>query len=91
MFIVGSGWNFLFIAGSSLLTKVYRPEEKEKTLAFHDYTVFAVISIASLFAGSLFNYWGWNGVNIALIPMLIITLIVVTRIVMSQKNSVSNQ
>lgn len=91
LFIVGLGWNFLFIGGSSLLTKVYRPEEKEKTQAFHDFTVFAVISIASFFAGSLFNYWGWNGVNIALIPMLIITLIVVIRIVMSQKNSVSNQ
>lgn len=91
LFIVGLGWNFLFIGGSSLLTKVYRPEEKEKTQAFHDFTVFAVISIASFFAGGLFNYWGWNGVNIALIPMLIITLIVVIRIVMSQKNSVSNQ
>jgi hypothetical protein len=31
LFIVGLGWNFLFIGGSSLLTKVYRPEEKEKT------------------------------------------------------------
>jgi len=91
LFIVGLGWNFLFIGGSSLLTKVYRPEEKEKTQAFHDFTVFAVISIASFFAGSLFNYWGWNGVNIVLIPMLIITLIAVIRIVMSQKNSVSNQ
>jgi MFS family permease len=30
LFIVGLGWNFLFIGGSSLLTKVYRPEEKEK-------------------------------------------------------------
>lgn len=91
LFIVGLGWNFLFIGGSSLLTNVYRPEEKEKTQAFHDFTVFAVISIASFFAGSLFNYWGWNGVNIVLIPMLIITLIAVIRIVMSQKKSVSNQ
>jgi MFS family permease len=91
LFIVGLGWNFLFIGGSSLLTNVYRPEEKEKTQAFHDFTVFAVISIASFFAGSLFNYWGWNGVNIVLIPMLIITLIAVIRIVTSQKNSVINQ
>ena len=91
LFVVGLGWNFLFIGGSSLLTKVYRPEEKEKTQAFHDFTVFAVISIASFFAGSLFNYWGWNGVNIVMIPMLIITLIVVIRIVMSQKNVVGKQ
>lgn len=80
LFVVGLGWNFLFIGGSSLLTKVYRPEEKEKTQAFHDFTVFAVISIASFFAGSLFNHWGWKGVNIVLIPMLIITLITAVRI-----------
>lgn len=87
LFVVGLGWNFLFIGGSSLLTKVYQPKEKEKTQAFHDFTVFAVISIASFFAGSLFNHWGWAGVNIVLIPMLIITLIVALRIVLHRGNS----
>lgn len=80
LFIVGLGWNLLFIGGSSLLTRVYRPEEKEKTQAFHDFTVFAIISLASFFAGSLFNHWGWKGVNIILLPLLIITMIVVIRI-----------
>jgi len=88
LFIVGLGWNFLFIGGSALLTKVYRPEEKEKTQAFHDFTVFAVISMASFFAGSLFNHWGWNGVNIVMIPMLIITLIAAIRIIMKKEKSV---
>ncbi len=91
LFIVGLGWNFLFIGGSSLLTKVYRLEEKEKTQAFHDFTVFAVISIASFFAGSLFNYWGWNGVNIVLIPMLVVTLIAVIQITMQNKREQKNQ
>lgn len=90
LFVVGLGWNFLFIGGSSLLTKVYRPEEKEKTQAFHDFTVFAVISIASFFAGSLFNHWGWKGVNVVLIPMLIITLIVAVRIVLYKDRSTPN-
>lgn len=88
LFIVGLGWNFLFIGGSSLLTKVYRPEEKEKTQAFHDFAVFAAISIASFFAGTLFNYWGWNGVNIVLMPMLVITLLAVIQITMNKKKSV---
>ena len=30
LFIVGLGWNFLFIGGTSILAKVYKPEEKEK-------------------------------------------------------------
>ena len=91
LFIVGLGWNFLFIGGSALLTQVYRPEEKEKTQAFHDFTVFAVISIASFFAGSLFNNWGWNGINIVLIPMLLITLIAVIKITMTNKSAHENQ
>ena len=85
LFVVGLGWNFLFIGGSSLLTKVYRPEEKEKTQAFHDFTVFTVISIASFFAGR-----GWKGVNVVLIPMLIITLIVAVRIVLYKGRSTPN-
>ncbi|MGJ1431657.1 MFS transporter [Sphingobacterium spiritivorum] len=86
LFIVGLGWNFLFIGGSSVLTKVYRPEEKEKTQAFHDFTVFTVISITSFFAGSLFNHWGWTGLNLVLLPLLIITLGVVIRVVRGNGN-----
>ena len=79
LFIVGLGWNFLFIGGSSLLTKVYRPEEKEKTQAFNDFTVFTAMAISSFFAGSLYNNFGWNGVNLVLLPLLIVTLIVAIR------------
>ncbi|MGJ1386216.1 MFS transporter [Sphingobacterium spiritivorum] len=87
LFIVGLGWNFLFIGGSSALTKVYRPEEKEKTQAFHDFTVFAIISISSFFAGSLFNLWGWIGLNLVLLPLLILTSVLVIRVIKSGNNS----
>lgn len=87
LFIVGLGWNFLFIGGSSVLTKVYRPEEKEKTQAFHDFTVFAIISISSFFAGSLFNLWGWIGLNLVLLPLLIITSVLVIRVIKSGHDS----
>lgn len=85
-FIFGLGWNFLFIGGSSVLTKVYRPEEKEKTQAFHDFTVFTVISITSFFAGSLFNHWSWMGVNLILLPLLIFTFVVLVRIIWHKSN-----
>lgn len=87
LFIVGLGWNFLFIGGASALTKVYRPEEKEKTQAFHDFTVFAIISISSFFAGSLFNLWGWIGLNLVLLPLLILTSVLVIRVIKSGNNS----
>lgn len=73
--LLGIGWNFMFIGGSTLLTSVYQPIEKEKTQAFHDFLVFAAISISGFSAGGLLNLWGWQGVNLAVIPLLIIALI----------------
>jgi len=75
LILLGVGWNFMFIGGSTLLTKVYTPAEKEKTQAFHDFFVFGIISISSFSAGALLNHWGWNGVNLAVIPLLVFALI----------------
>ncbi|MEG0851452.1 MAG: MFS transporter [Flavobacterium sp.] len=87
LFIVGLGWNFLFIGGSSLLTKVYRPEEKEKTQAFNDFTVFTAMVISSFFAGTLYNNFGWNGVNLVLLPLLLVTLIVAIKMMKARKKN----
>lgn len=76
LILLGVGWNFMFIGGSTLLTKVYTLAEKEKTQAFHDFFVFAVISISSFSAGSILNLWGWRGVNLATIPLLLFALII---------------
>lgn len=75
LILLGVGWNFMFIGGSTLLTKVYTPAEKEKTQAFHDFFVFGIISISSFSAGALLNHWGWQGVNLAVIPLLAFALI----------------
>ncbi|ASK32349.1 hypothetical protein CEY12_20675 [Chryseobacterium sp. T16E-39] len=77
LILLGIGWNFIFMGGSTLLTSVYRVEEKEKTQAFHDFFVFAVMSTSSFAAGALLKYWGWEGVNIAAIPLLGIVLLFV--------------
>ncbi|ASS50390.1 MAG: MFS transporter permease [Candidatus Fluviicola riflensis] len=75
LIFLGVGWNFMYIGGSTLLTHVYYPAEKEKTQAFHDFLVFAVITGSSFLAGTLLKYWGWHGVNLAIIPLLLLALI----------------
>ncbi|MEK6511841.1 MFS transporter [Myroides odoratimimus] len=74
LIFLGVGWNFMYIGGSTLLTQVYHIEEKEKTQAFHDFLVFAVMSTSSFSAGALLKYWGWKGVNLAIIPLLLVAL-----------------
>lgn len=72
--LLGVGWNFMFIGGSTLLTKVYHSKEKEKIQAFHDFFVFGAISFSGLSAGGLLNYWGWKGINLSVVPLLLIAL-----------------
>jgi len=86
LILLGVGWNFMFIGGSTILSTVYFPLEKEKTQAFHDFFVFGIISISSLSAGALLNLWGWKGVNIAVIPMLILALFTILLFLLKEKN-----
>lgn len=79
LILLGIGWNFMYIGGSTLLTSVYNPEEKQKAQAFHDFMVFAVMSTSSFSAGILLKYWNWEGVNMAAVPLLIIALVLVRK------------
>ena len=70
LFLLGLGWNFLFIGGTTLLTEAYRPEEKAKAQALNDFLVFTVVSLSSLSAGALQFHYGWEAVNLGVIPLI---------------------
>lgn len=78
MVLLGVGWNFLFIGGTTLLTGTYRPEERARAQAAHDFLMYSVVSVASLAAGGLLEVWGWNGLNLTVLPMLAIAAVAVT-------------
>ena len=73
--LLGVSWNFLFIGGTSLLTETYRPEERSKAQALNDFVIFTTVAIASLTAGALQHNFGWQIVNIGVIPLIGIILI----------------
>ncbi len=64
--LLGIGWNFMFIGGTTLLTETYRPAERNKVQAMNDFLVFGTVSIASLSAGLLQHMVGWEAVNLAI-------------------------
>jgi MFS family permease len=66
--LLGLGWNFGFIGGTTLLTQCYRPEEREKVQGFNDFVVFGTVAVASLTSGKLLDLQGWQGVNVAVFP-----------------------
>jgi len=71
LIFVGIGWNFMFIGGTSLLTRSYAAGDRAKSQAFHDFMVYAVATISSFTAGAALDRWGWNVVNLIAVPLLI--------------------
>jgi MFS family permease len=71
--LLGLGWNFLFVGGTSLLTKCYRPSERAKVQGINDFLTFTGVAICSLTAGAVEQSWGWNAVLWgSLVPTILI-------------------
>jgi MFS family permease len=70
LFLLGVGWNFLYIAGTTLLTEAYRPEEKNRAQGAMDFCVFATMALTSFGSGALVTTQGWTWLNLgSLLPM----------------------
>ena len=79
LILLGIGWNFLFIAGTSLLIISYKPEEKFKAQGLNDFLVSGTQAVGALSAGLLLNLFGWQFINLLCIPLLILIVLVVLR------------
>ncbi|MFK8014123.1 MAG: MFS transporter [Gammaproteobacteria bacterium] len=75
---LGVGWNFLYVGGTTLLTRTYLPRERFKAQALNDLTVFAMSATASLLSGSVMGWFGWQAVMAVAFPPLLIVLVALT-------------
>ena len=70
LFLLGIGWNFMYVGGSALLTECHAPAERAKTQAANDFMVFCTMAVSSLSSGILLQKSGWHAVNYGSIPFL---------------------
>ena len=73
--LLGVGWNLLFIAATTLLTRCYRPQERIQVQTLNDFMVFGAQAVASLMAGVALATIGWQRLNFATLPLLAAVLI----------------
>ena len=76
LILLGIGWNFLFITGTSLLVLCYSNKEKFKVQGFNDIIVFSIQAIASLSAGYSIISFSWNQINLICIPLVIMIILI---------------
>lgn len=75
--LVGLGWNFCYIGGTTLLTSTYRAEEKAKVQGTNDMLVYSSTALAAGASGTLTALAGWTTVNAVAIPALGMLLVAV--------------
>ena len=78
LILLGIGWNFGFIGATTLLATAHAAHERGRTQGLNDMIVFGCVTLASLASGGLLNCSGgtavngWNAVNMAMIPFLML-------------------
>lgn len=70
LILLGVGWNFLYVGGTTLLTTTYTAAERGRAQATNDLSIFVVGLLSSLSAGALLDAAGWQMTNLLLLPWL---------------------
>ena len=79
LIFLGLGWNFLFIAGTSLLVLTYNENEKYKAQGLNDFIVYSVHALGSLSAGIFISLSSWKIMNLICIPFIILIILASVR------------
>ena len=74
--LLGVGWNFLFLSGTSLLPSAHRPEEKFKVQALNDFITFGVQALAATMAGVMLARAGWQALVYSTVPIMLLQVAV---------------
>ncbi len=68
--LLGIGWNFLYIGGTTLLTDVYLPAEKGAIQGINEFMVFSATALTAFSSGYLHHSLGWETINQYSIPVV---------------------
>lgn len=84
LLLLGVGWNFLFVGGTTMLTYTYSMAERFRVQGLNDFLVFGASASASLLAGTVLHFFGWEILMLIPIPFLLLISIALVAV---RKNS----
>jgi len=75
LFLLGTGWNFMYTGGTLMLTETYTPAEKARVQGVNDAIIFTTVGVSSFASGALVSSVGWETMNLIAIPILVFALV----------------
>lgn len=73
--LLGIGWNFLYVGGTTMLTYSYSIDERFRAQAVNEFLVFGSSALASLAAGMVLYYFGWQRLVLVPLPLIALTFV----------------
>ena len=70
--LLGVGWNFLLVGGTSFLISRYIGAKKAAAQGFNHFLVFGTVTVTvtALGSGALHHAFGWDAINLVMAPII---------------------
>ena len=86
--LLGVGWNFLYIGGTTLLTDAQAPAEKAKIQGVNDFLIYAVMVCSSLTSGVVVTgSGGWASLTGLTLPFVALTALATSILWLRQRRT----
>lgn len=86
LILLGIGWNFSFIAATTIFTESYLMEHRFKAQAGNDFFVFGFNALASLSSGALILWLGWYKLN-AYASLVVVVMVIAAGLIMRNQKA----
>jgi MFS family permease len=73
--LLGVGWNFMYVGGTTLLTTTYAPAERARVEGINETCLFATVVAASTASGAVLDTLGWQAMNLVVVAPLTLVLV----------------
>ena len=77
LILLGIGWNFMFVGGTTLLSTAYDVPERVRVQATNDFIVFGTVALTAFGSGAIHALFGWDALNLSVLPPVVIALVLV--------------
>ena len=76
--LLGLGWNFLYVGGSSVIANSTTAEEKGRVQGVADFIIFSFVALAAMFSGLIHSEFGWDFmIVIVFVPIILILFTII--------------
>jgi|SRR5690554_4921156 len=90
LLLLGVGWNFLFVGGTTLLPQGYRQSERFRVQGVNDMMVFTAQATAALSAGAVLASVGWASLLLVAVPLLVLHSVVMSVWLLRSRRATTN-